>query len=218
MSSSIVIIGPAETLPALRERLDSGAELHAFTDAEALEALDHIFRYRPSIIVLEHDFSSSSRGVALVNRIKHDPGLATCEVRVLAHDSALNRVASRRSPPGSVAIAEPPVHLDHRGTRRAPRIRIGDGVEVLVDGNPTTLVDLSIVGAQVVSVSVLKPNQRVRLALSDARGVIRCNGAIVWASFEMPKGLPTRYRAGIEFKSADAEALSGYAERHRKKS
>lgn len=218
MSSTIVIIGPAETIPALRERLDSGAELHAFTDAEALEALDHIFRHRPRIIALEHDFSSTSRGIALINRVKDDPGLSGCEVRVIAHDSALNRVASRRSPTASaVAVAEPAAHLDRRGTRRAPRIRIGDSVEVLVDGNPTTLVDLSVVGAQVMSASVLKPNQRIRMALSDARGVIRCNGAIVWASFEMPKGLPTRYRAGIEFKSADAEALSGYAERHRRK-
>lgn len=219
MSSSIVIIGPADTLPALRERLDSGAELHAFTDAEALEALDHIFRHRPRIIALEHDFSSTSRGVALINRVKDDPGLSGCEVRVIAHDSALNRVAARRGPAASaVAVAEPSLHLDHRGTRRAPRIRVGDTVEVLVDGNPTTLVDLSVVGAQVVSALVLKPNQRVRMALSDARGVIRCNGAIAWASFEMPKGLPPRYRAGIEFKNADAEALSGYAERHRRKS
>lgn len=219
VSSSIVIIGPAEAIPALRERLESGADLHAFTDVEALEALDHIFRYRPRIIALEHEFSSTSRGLALINRIKDDPGLAGCEVRVIAHDSALNRVTGRRGPHGSaVAVAEPSAsQLDHRGTRRAPRTRVSDNVEVLVDGNPTMLVDLSVVGAQVVSASVLKPNQRIRMALSDARGVIRCHGAIVWASFEMPKGLPTRYRAGIEFKSADAEALSGYAERHRRK-
>lgn len=219
VSSSIVIIGPAETIPALRERLDSGAELHAFTDVEALEALDHIFRYRPRIIALEHNFSSTSRGIALINRIKDDPGLSGCEVRVISHDSAGSRVAARRAAPGpAVAVAEPPsAHLDRRGTRRAARIRVAENVEVLVDGNPTTLVDLSVVGAQVVSSAVLKPNQRIRMALSDARGVIRCNGAIVWASFEMPKGLPTRYRAGIEFKSADAEALSGYAERHKRK-
>ncbi|MFN2444215.1 MAG: hypothetical protein ABR606_01285 [Vicinamibacterales bacterium] len=219
MSSSIVIIGPADSIPALRERLDSGAELHTFTDAEALEALDHIFRHRPRIIAIEHDFSSSSRGVALVNRIKDDPGLATCEVRVITHDSGINRMSSRRRVSNTaVAVAEPPVHLDRRGTRRSQRTRVGDGLEVLVDGNPTMLIDVSVVGAQVMSTSVLKPNQRVRMALSDARGVIRCHGAIVWASFEMPKGLPTHYRAGIEFQNADAEALSEYAERHRRKS
>ena len=35
--SSIVLIGPSDALPALRERVDAGAELHTFTDAEALE-------------------------------------------------------------------------------------------------------------------------------------------------------------------------------------
>ena len=40
---------------ALRERLDSGAELHTFTDAEALEALDHIIRTKPRIVALETD-------------------------------------------------------------------------------------------------------------------------------------------------------------------
>ena len=50
---------------------------------------------------------------------------------------------------------------------------------------------------------MLKPNQRVRLTFTDGQGTIRCNGSIVWASFEMPKGQPTRYRAGIELTSAD---------------
>ena len=38
-----------------------------------------------------------------------------------------------------------------RGTRRAQRVKIVDGVEVLIDGSPATLIDLSVVGAQVVS-------------------------------------------------------------------
>ena len=41
-------------------------------------------------------------------------------------------------------------------------------------------------------------------------------GSVAWASFEMPKNLPTRYRAGIEFNGANAEALSLFCEKHRK--
>ena len=221
MSSSIVIIGPVEALPNLKERLESGAEMHAFSDADALEALDHIIRQRPRIIALERDFSSSSRGTALINRIKDDPNLAECEVRIIAHDSEFSRVASgaKRTAAhaaSAVAVDEPKPTLDQRGTRRAARVRIVEGIEVLIDGNSATLVDLSVVGAQVVSGSVLKPNQRVRLALSDGQGVIRCSGAVAWASFEMPKGLPTRYRAGIDLINANAEGLSAFAERHKR--
>ena len=218
MSSSIVLIGPPDAIPALRERLDSGAELHTFTDAEALEALDHIIKSKPRIVALDQEFSASSRGTALVNRIKDDPSLAACEVRVIAHSTALNRVEVRRSP-GSVAgiaVAEPKKALDQRGTRRAPRIRVRDGVEILIDGNPAALLDVSAVGAQVLSAKMLKPNQRVRIAIADSTAAVRCNGSIAWASFEMPKGQATRYRAGIELLGADAGAINGYADRQKK--
>ena len=212
-----MIIGPADALPNLQERLESGVDVRGFPDADALLALDHIVTHRPRIIAIEQDFSSSSRGVALVNRIKDDPALAECEVRIVAHDSDFSRVAAvaTRPPHGAAAVGAARV-LDQRGTRRAPRIRILDGVEVLVDGNTAFLVDLSVVGVQVLSTTVLKPNQRVRVALSDGKGVIRCSGAVAWASFEMPRDLPTRYRAGIDLLNADAEALSTFGERHKR--
>jgi hypothetical protein len=86
----------------------------------------------------------------------------------------------------------------------------------LVDGNAVQLIDISTIGAQVVSTSILKPNQRVRVALPEAKAAIRCNGAVAWASFEMPKGRPPQYRAGIEFAGADSQAIGIYAERHKR--
>ena len=219
MSSSIVLIGPSEALPALRERVDSGAELHTFTDQEALEALDHIIRTKPRIVALDDDFSATSRGTALINRIKDDPTLNDCEVRVVAHDTAINRVAVRRSGKHAAAIVvvdEPKKALDQRGTRRAPRIRIREKVEVLVDGNAAELIDLSAVGAQVLSSKMLKPNQRIRLTLPEGKKAIRCTGSIAWASFEMPKGESPRYRAGIELLGTDPVAISSFADRHKK--
>jgi hypothetical protein len=220
VSASIVLIGPSEALPVLRERVDSGAELHTFTDQEALEALDHIIRTKPRIVALDSDFSSTSRGTALINRIKDDPSLTGCEVRVVAHDSAVNRIAVRRSSgtvtAAVVVVEEPQKPLDYRGTRRAPRVRIKEGVEVLVDGNSASLIDLSAVGAQVLSARMLKPNQRIRLTLPEGKTAIRCTGSIAWASFEMPKGQPPRYRAGIELSGTDPVAINGFADRHKR--
>ena len=86
-----------------------------------------------------------------------------------------------------------------------------------IDGNPAALVDLSMVGAQVVSPTVLKPNQRVRVIMGDGKGAVRCSGAVAWAAFEMPKGAPTRYRAGIDWgMTAEAQAIQAFAEKNRK--
>jgi hypothetical protein len=217
VSSRIVLIGPPDALPSLQERLDPNAEIEAFTDSEALEALDFIIRTKPALVAMQDEFADTSRGQALVNRIKDDPTLRSSEVRVMARDAAQSRVAvNRGNRRGSaVAVDEPSATLDRRGTRRASRVRIKDGVEVSVDGNPAALVDLSAVGAQVVSPTVLKPNQRVRVAMGDGKAQVKCGGVIAWAAFEMPKGLPTRYRAGIDLGAiSESSSVETFAKKH----
>ena len=216
--SSIVLIGPSEALPRLKERVAPKEDAQTFTEADALEALDYIFKAKPSIVALDREFSKTTRGTALINRISDDPALASCEVRVIAHDSEL--VAAKRAAAAgggtAVAVDEPKPALDLKGTRRAPRFRIKEGVEANVDGTAATLVDLSTVGAQVVSPTVLKPNQRIRVTLGDAKGAVQCKASIAWASFEMPKGLPPRYRAGVDFIQPDSEQVAAFTKKHKK--
>jgi len=219
VSSRIVLIGPPDALPSLQERLDPSAEVQTFTDGEALEALDFIIRTTPALVAMQDEFADTSRGQALINRIKDDPSLRASEVRVMARDAAQNRVAIKRAHRGGAAVAvdELKPALDQRGTRRAPRVRIKDGVEVSVDGNAAALVDLSAVGAQVVSPTVLKPNQRVRIAMGDGKAQVKCAGVIAWAAFEMPKGLPTRYRAGIDLGvTSEGHGVETFAKKHKK--
>jgi hypothetical protein len=214
VSATIVVIGPETTLPTLRARFESGGRVHSFTDGEAIEALEHIFRYRPRIVAVEREFSGTSRGAALIGRVKDDPSLSECEVRVVAHDASPRPSGVKR--PSTPGTTEPAVKPAQQGVRRAPRVRIAEGIEILIDGDPAPLVDLSVLGAQVLAPFALKPNQRVRVSFADARGVVRCLGSVAWASFEMPKNLPTRYRAGIEFNGANAEALSLFCEKHKR--
>jgi hypothetical protein len=219
-----VLIAPSEHLTALKARVDLG-DIIAFSDAEALRALDTITRQRPPVVALERLFAATSRGAALINRIKADPSLAHCEIRVVSHDAegaaAAPDLPSQEGPAIATPVLEPAAAapsvaaLDQRGTRRAPRFRIVDGVEVLIDGNPATLIDLSIVGAQVVSTTILRPNQRLRMSLPDLTRPIRFSAGVAWASFEMPKGGP-RYRAGIEFFDADASAVGRFCDANRK--
>lgn len=214
MSAGAVLIAPSEHLPALKQLTQDAGEVLAFADTDALRALDAITRQRPGVIALERMFASTSRGAALINRIKADPALGACEIRIVAHDAVPAPVTTAARPAATAAVAveeRPAAPLDQRGTRRAPRVRISDGVDVAVDGNTARLIDLSIVGAQVVSPVILKPNQRVRVSLPDAQRPIRVSAAVAWAFFEMPKGTPApQYRAGIEFFDADPAAVQKF--------
>src|SRR4029077_20299795 len=144
------IIGAADTLPALKERIgDANGAVLVFSDLDAIDALNTIKTRRASLVVLERLFALTTRGAALINRIKTDPALKQSEIRVLAHNSDYTRVIARVAPPSAPA-------LDQRGTRRAARFVIAAKVTVEVDGKQAALVDLSSVGAQVVSPGVLK--------------------------------------------------------------
>ena len=205
-----VIVAAPEHLPALQEQGDF-ADALAFSDADALKALEAITRDRPKVIALEKQFSATSRGAALIKRIKADPKLRKCEIRIVSHDGDNEELDAEPAARGAQAA---PVRLDQRGTRRAPRVKIVDGVEVLIDGSPATLIDLSVAGAQVISLTILRPNQRVRMILPDEERPIRCVAGVAWAAFEMPKSGP-RYRAGIEFFDAESGNLDRFIEQNK---
>lgn len=218
-----VLIAARDVLPALTERAEgSGAEVCAFADAEALKALEVITKRRPSVVALERLFAATARGAALINRIKTDPLLSASEIHIVSPDGDPVRVSPRtESDPvtggrGTAASAARPAPLlDNIGTRRAVRHRTAASADVMVDGNQATLVDLSTNGAQVISGTVLKPNQRVRMALTDGQGLVRVNGAVAWASFEILPSQGPRYRAGIAFLDPDGPAVEAYCLRHR---
>jgi len=217
---AIILIAASEHLQALKKR-DDFKEAQTFSDSEALRALEVITRKRPDIVALERSFASTTRGAALINRIKADPKLSACEIRIISHDSAYSRVAAHTDAPGdgtAVAVVTPaPVApLDQRGTRRAPRFRIVDGVEVMVDGNVAFLIDLSVVGAQVMSPTILKPNQRIRMSLPEGRGSLRFGAVVVWAAFELAQTGP-RFRAGIDFFDADPATVTKFCDAKKKK-
>jgi hypothetical protein len=207
--------------------MDGAAEILTFTDADALRALDAITTRKPDVIALERMFAATPRGTALVNRIKVDPSLADSEIRIVSPDSDDTRIRPKRTAPppahgGGTATATATTEaaarvqpLDHYGTRRAPRFKVAGTVDVLVDGNNATLVDVSIVGAQVLTPSVLKPNQRIRMALPEESGAIRFNASVAWAKFEIPPQSGPRYRAGLEFIDANANVMDAYCGRHK---
>jgi PilZ domain len=229
---AIVLIGPVDALASLREQVTAGGPLQTFTDHQIREAVEYIARYKPAVVAIDEQFAVSPRGESLIGRIMDDAGLSQCEIRILARAPRPEREQSRKKSGAGMAAAVPggapaaaseavavSADLDRRGTRRSERIRILEGVSVTVDGNPAELIDLSPVGAQVISKMILRPNQRVRLQLlegqPEARRAVRCSGSVVWASFEMPAGKPPRYRAGLKLTGTEIDAVRTFADRYR---
>ncbi len=228
-----VVIAATNLMPALRSRLEDAGDLTTFADTEPIQALQTILAERPPLIVLERLFAATPRGAALINRIKTDPLLAHAEVRVMSHTGDYSRqVAGPSQVPApsavgvsgshNVGVSEAPApeaappRLDWQGTRRAPRFRVRGGIEIQLDGNPVHVVDVSTVGVQVVSQTILRPNQKVRVSIPNDDFMMRFRGSIAWAKFELPKpSEPPQYRAGVDFADADETALQSYCARVR---
>lgn len=222
-----MLIASAEYLPGLQERDDLGGAI-AFADTDALLALVAIARRRPGVVAIEREFANTRRGASLIRRIKADPALAVCDVRVVTHDSddapvspgparEAAAILAAAAPDPTVAEAVPPVvaTLDQRGTRRVLRSKVVKGVEVQIDGYKALLVDLTVIRAQVLSPTILKPNRQVRFTLASKAQPMRCRAAVIWASFEIPKGTAL-YRAGLELLDASQESVTRFIEANKK--
>jgi hypothetical protein len=211
--SFTVLIAARERLAALQQHARL-TDAETFADTDVLTALETIARRRPQLIALDQRFAASARGAAFINRIKADPALASCEIRILAADEDFGRdaappAAGAVGAPEPIVVATDPAVPDRTDARRAERIPITRPIEVLIDGNPATLVNISLVGAQVLSSQPLRPNQRVRISLVDEARPIRFNGVVAWAAFEMPKEGP-RYRAGVSFHDAERDMVARF--------
>lgn len=234
----VVVIAASNLLSALREQLTEAGDVATFTDTEPIQALQAILDTRPRLIVLERLFAATPRGAALINRIRTDPHLTGCEVRVMSHTGDYMRQIAKPAPPvvvsgvvvetqpastasaqatsAPVATEAPARPLDWHGTRRAPRLRVQSGTEIQLDGSPVAVVDISTIGAQVLSSTILRPNQKVRVGIPVGESFARCRGTVAWAKFELPKpSAPPVYRAGVEFQDADGQTVEEFANRNK---
>jgi hypothetical protein len=196
-----LLIGPKSLAASLAEHPDTrDTELFVFGEDQVCQAVEHMVRQRPSVVAMPEKFATSPRGTALTHRIAVDAQFAGTRLLLIDSDGSAVPLPAGARPTW--------LPLDAAGTRRVPRIRMRQGIDVQIDGATASLVDLSTMGAQVVSATVLKPRQRVRMVLAVEPYLIRAAGTVAWALFEIPKGgLPPRYRAGLEFSSADPEPL-----------
>lgn len=203
VDANTIVVGSRDLLAPLQARPGvTGGAVTVFPTDDIRAALESILGARPRYLVLDQEFSTSARGAAMIDRLQADPGFEATEVLVVSGTAV--------APLALTGTGLTPAVLDWRGTRRVPRVRIRTGIQAQVDGSSAELVDLSTLGAQVVSAAPLKPNQRVRVTLPANAGD-RLVATVAWANFELPKGKPSpQYRAGLEFQGAEARPLQQF--------
>ena len=148
-----------------------------------------------------------------MNAIKTDGTLTNTQIRVISKASDYLYLIRQTDPQLTSDDAMPgePLPADHLGTRRARRYTLRPDFALRVDGNPTTLVEVSGTGARLVGSTMLRLQQRVRLVMGMPPEVVRCSGVVVWVSFE-PRGKSApRYRAGVHFIDTDFKAIEALA-------
>lgn len=185
-----------------------------FADSEPLRALEAITAERPTIIALERLFAASPRGAALIARIKSDPALDGSEIRILSHDSDYQRISPRRRALPPPRAARPSPALDP-GTRRAPRFPMQESAEASIDGSPVRLVDLSVLGAQIVGPESVRARQDVTVRLGPESSGLDLRATVVWSRIELSRKGPAA-RFGVEFADPDKAAIGDFLEVHRR--
>jgi len=195
-----VFIGSEPLLAAWTARAGEMSEVIPLSLQDVTFAMELIGEAQPDVVVIEQAVAATGVGSTLMDLLHSERYLRGTEVRLLPPDRAADLIASE---PGELhpqawltlmAQALPP-----RPERRAPRIPANDE-QALIDGQPVTLIDLSAVGAQVRSSTVLKPRQRVRLVLPPERGSVKAVAVVAWSRFEI--GPTPTYRAGVAFTRA----------------
>ena len=218
---NVVLLVAEGDVRAVKSKPGLGTDIRVFADTDAFEALQHMIRDRPRLVVLGRVFADTERGAALINAIKTDETLADTHVRVLSQASDYLDLVSRREEagfaPAAVDSRQPPAR-DYLGTRKAQRFRMEEGVEVRLGGASVTLVDLSRTGAHLVGSIALHPQQRVDISLMGREQDPDMAASVVWVFFEPAReDGPLRYLAGVEFAGADPEIIEAFSVRHRQK-
>jgi hypothetical protein len=198
-SRRTLLICSQALLGAWSEHAAAASNVIAVAHTNVAHALEMIEQAQPQLVVVEQALAGTERGQELMEHLHNERSLRGLDISLLPASGA---DALLSTGPGEVdpqqwltGLARP---LPPRPVRSATRMAARAEEHVMVDGNRATLLDLSATGAQVRSLVALRPNQHVRVVLSE-RGSIRSAGVIVWSKLE--QGKPLRYRAGVAFTS-----------------
>lgn len=201
-----------------------------FTDNKLAAAFESIQLNHPRLVAIEAPLAQTPQGQAFVERVEKlgvrgstiqliiqtngrwatTPYGGQPEAAAGGANASANRKAAVVSAPATISVP-----AKGANTRRAHRFKVLDSLNAVVENRQANLVNISILGAQVVSQPALRPNDNVKILLPDDSQTVRVTAHVAWSTFEQARmGTDTYYRAGMEFTDAAKEILEDYCRRH----
>jgi len=229
-SDITVVIATTARMPLIQSAALFSGRVIRFTDNKLSAAFESIQLNHPKLVAIEAPFAQTPSGQAFIERVEK-LGVRGSTIQLIvqtngrwatapyvgdpAAPAAADKPGADRKPVVAAAagISAPPVK--GANTRRAQRFKVLESLDAVVENRQANLVNISILGAQVVSQPALRPNDNVKIALPDANDTLRLTAQVAWATFEQaPKTNETYYRAGMAFTDAAKEILEDYCRRH----
>jgi hypothetical protein len=206
-----VLVADPPRMASFRDELRLEGRVLRFSSSNLASVFESVRANQPAIIAVDALFVATPAGKAFIDRVEHlaIPGL---EIHLVLRQNGAWTTRAMAEPPAPA----PPIDVKGTGlnTRRAPRFLVLDPLQAGVNQREAGLIDLSVLGAQVLSEPALRPNQTIKISLPDAGETLRVNANIKWSLFEKPKyAADAYYRAGVEFTEV-TPALEDYCRRH----
>jgi hypothetical protein len=224
-SDLTIVIADVTRMSAIRSGLLIKGRVEQFTNFNLSPALEAIRAHEPRVVAIDALLIQTQQGQTFVKRVE-SLAMAGCAIRLITHGNGAWTTSAREVPPpngeapaaraagAAIAAAVAAAPKTGTNTRRAPRFPMLDSVNAAVEGGQASLVNISVLGAQVVSQPVLRPGQTVKIALPDAAAMLNLTAHVAWSTFQQTKqGVPV-YRAGIAFTDAAQETLDDYCRRY----
>jgi PilZ domain len=226
-SDVAIVIADPISMGAIRETASIPGRMMPFGSNSLGSAMESVRAYRPKVVALDALVAQTPSGMTFLDRVEQ-LGIPKCKILLLAeHDGQwstmprgsagnLTQARSAGAPaPSKRAVPARPAAAEIVGTRRVPRFMVRDSLDVTVESGCAHLVDISVLGAQVVSLPVLRPGQKIKVSLPDTDDTLNVIAQVAWSLFERPQlQVEPHYRVGLEFTDAAQQALEGYRQRH----
>lgn len=200
-------------MTAFRDELHLNGRVLRFSSSNLASVLESIRANQPRLVAIDAVFADTAAGQAFVDRVEQLQ-IPASEIQLVAR---LNGAwATKPLPQAGPSQRMVDVKATGLNTRRAPRFIVLDPLHAVVESTGKAgLIDMSVMGAQVVSEPVLRPNQKLKVSLPDTDEPLRVTAHVAWSLFEKPSHAPQAYyRAGMEFTDAAKQALEDYCRRH----
>ena len=217
MLLTTVVVADPQRMTAIRDGMPTPGRVLRYSTSNLASVFESIRANQPGLVIFDAVFLQTPAGHAFVERVNM-LAIPKLVLQAAVFDRGRWTMASLDAePPAAPVVPSVRVTAVTAGleTRRVPRFLVQNIAQAIADGSTIEVVDLSVLGAQVISQPIMRPSQKIRVGLPDETTTLQLTASVAWSVFEKPAKAPVpHFRVGVEFNDALREAIEDYCNRH----